>query len=93
MKAEFRQPQRQAGPAKRNNITAATPSMTVRSSRLALNQPTFNWKAQGKYGELLNFEIEVKSYDICNSERVTIIMNWLGCEGLHLMQTLTDDWQ
>ena len=32
-----------------------------------------------------------KNYDIYNSERVPIIMNLLGHEGLHFVQTLTDD--
>ena len=30
-------------------------------------------------------------YDICDRERVPIIMNWVGCEGPHFEQTLTDD--
>ena len=34
-----------------------------------------------------------KSYDISDSERVPIIMNRLGCEGLHFVQTLMDDEQ
>ena len=32
-----------------------------------------------------------KSYDITDSERVPIISKWLGFEGLHFMQTLTDE--
>ena len=34
-----------------------------------------------------------KSYDICDSERVPIIMNCLGQEGLHFIQTLTGEEQ
>ena len=73
------------------NTVVATPSMSARSIGPALKQPTFNSKAQGRYGELLNFEMEVKnifkikSYDICNSVRVLIIMKWLGDEGLHFV--------
>ena len=29
-------------------------------------------------------------YNIEDSERVQIIMNWLGCEGFHLVPTLTE---
>ena len=29
-----------------------------------------------------------KGYDISDGERIPIIMNWLGCEGLHFVQTL-----
>ena len=34
-----------------------------------------------------------KRYDICDSERVPIIMNWSGCKGLHFVQTFTDNEQ
>ena len=29
-------------------------------------------------------------HDISDSERVPVIMNWLGCEGLNFVKTLTD---
>ena len=48
------------GPAKRNNTAVATPSVSTTDSGPVLKQPAFNWKAQGKYNELLNFEMEVK---------------------------------
>ena len=32
-----------------------------------------------------------KSYDISDNEGVPIIMNWLGCEGLHFIQTLANE--
>ena len=33
------------------------------------------------------------SYNIEESKKVPIIMNWLGCEGLRFIQMLTDDKQ
>ena len=32
-----------------------------------------------------------KSYDICDSERVPIVMNWLGGEVFISVETLTDN--
>ena len=52
-----------------------TLSTGPRTSRAALKQPTFNWKVVNKYGELINFKIEVyyifmtKSYDTEDSEK------------------------
>ena len=47
-----------------------------------LSQPTFNWKVQDRYVELLNFEMEVESvlqakvYDLSDEEKVFIIKNY-----------------
>ena len=76
------------GPTRKSN-GAATDRWTI------LKQPTFDWKAQNKYPELLNLEIEEKkchdqNYNITDSEKVLVIMNWLGCKGLHFMQTEED---
>ena len=60
-----------------------------------LNQPAFDWKVPDRYVELLNFEKEVvnvlhaKVYDL-NDEKVHIIKNWLGWEGLQFTQTVTN---
>ena len=56
----------------------------------------FDWKAPDRYVELLNFEMEVanilqpKAYDLNDEEKVSIIKNWLGREGLKFIQTLTN---
>ena len=34
-----------------------------------------------------------KGYDMTNKERVPLIINWLGYEVIHFMQTLTDEEQ
>ena len=78
------------GPTQRNNATVTTPSMSTRSSRPVVKQVTFDWKCQDQYNELLNFEMDVKilmtmSYNICDSERFTVIINCLGCEGLQFV--------
>ena len=69
-----------AGPTERNNAAMAAWSMSARSSGLALKQPTVNWKAQDKYGELLlSFENESKEYihdqELYASVRLPISMN------------------
>ena len=60
-----------------------------RYDRPTLEKPSFNWNAQDKYIELLNFEMEVmnileiKAYELTDEEKVPVIKNWLGREGLH----------
>ena len=76
------------------NTTRPAPAVTKRGGPV-LKQPTSNWKYPVKYLELCNFEIEVKniltkSYDIQECEKVSIIMNWLGCEELSFVQALSD---
>ena len=41
----------------------------------------------------VNIIFMTKNYNKCDSESVPLIMDWLGHEGLHFMQTLTDDKQ
>ena len=73
-----------SGPNKSNNAAMAVTSMSDKNSRPVLKLPTFNWKAQDEYGELLNFEMEVKNifmsknYDICENERALVNFNWVG---------------
>ena len=56
-----------------------------------LSQPTFNWEAPDRYLELLKFEVELvnvlqaRAYDLNNEEKVSIIKNWLGREGLQFI--------
>ena len=67
-----------------------------RASGPELRQPPFDWKEQDKYNELNNFKINVRnifminSYNIVESKRVQIVMNWLDCERFGLVQTLPD---
>ena len=71
--------------------------MSPRTCGLAPKQPTFNVQATDKYTELINIEMEVnnifmmKSYDIENCCKVLLVMNWLGCEGLHFIQTPNEE--
>ena len=57
-----------------------------------LKQPTFNWKAEDKYEELQNFELEesdmLQNYNLGQTKRVSVSKNWLGREGLQLIATL-----
>ena len=58
-----------------------------------IGQLTFNCNSIDKYAELRNFRLEVKSmlqsYRISNVERVPIIKNLLGRQGLQLLEYLT----
>ena len=58
-----------------------------------MRQPTFNWGSIDKCADLRNFRIQAKNmfqnYNINQSERVPIIKNWLGRQGLQLLETLT----
>ena len=69
---------------------------STRSWGPALKQVTFNWKAHNKYNKILNFETEVKTTfmakinDICQDEKVPIIMSWLECKGLHFSMNKLD---
>ena len=77
---------------------AVTTSTSTRICGPPCSQTTFNWKAQEKYNELLNFEMEVKNIFMTKSYtlmivQVPVIINLQGCEGLHTMQTLTKEQQ
>ena len=69
---------------------------TPRSGGSALWQPMFDRKVAEKYKELCNFEIQVKNIFMTNNyytqknDRVPVILNWVGQEGLRLMQPLKD---
>ena len=56
-----------------------------------LKQPMFNWRAEDKYEELQNFELEVSNMlqncTLDQRARVLVLTNWLGREGLHLIAT------
>ena len=57
-------------------------------------QTMFDWKMPDKYHRLCNFKIDIKNifhtnnYNIQESEKVPIMINWLCHEGLRLEQTL-----
>ena len=55
----------------------------------------FSWKAEDKYKELQNFELKgsnmLQSYNLGQTERVSVIKNWLGREGLQLIVNLTKE--
>ena len=75
---------------------ARTTHPTPRVSGPVLKQPTFDWKMPDEYHELNNFEIEVRNfflinnYNIQDSEKVPIIINWLGCDSLRLVKILNN---
>ena len=58
---------------------------------LALEKPSFNWSAQDRYVELLNFEMEVtnilkaKAYELTDEEKVLVMKNWLNWKGFQLI--------
>ena len=64
---------------------------------LILEKPRFNCDMPDRYVKLLNFELEVtnileiRAYRISDEEKVPVIKNWLGCEGLVLMETFTQE--
>ena len=57
-----------------------------------MKQPTFDWGAKEKYAELRSFELEVKimpqNFHLNQTERVSIIKNCLGRQGLQLLETI-----
>ena len=61
-----------------------------------LSKPAYDWKGPDRYVELLNFKMEVanvwqtQAYDLNDSEKVSILKNWLGKEGLQFIQTLAN---
>ena len=58
-----------------------------------LRQPAFDWGLADKYTELRNFRLEVnnilQSYNVNNTERIAVIKNWLGRQGLKLIEIFT----
>ena len=53
-----------------------------------LEKQNFNWHTEDKYIELLIFKLqmtnilETRAYEITDEEKVSVIKNWLGWEGL-----------
>ena len=72
------------GSAPGNNAVSPGEVHSHRDGKPALSQPSFNWNATDKYGELLCFELEVmniiqtKTCELTEEEKVPIIKNWLG---------------
>ena len=58
-----------------------------------MKQPMFNWNTKDKYEELCNFKLEVsnmlQNYNLGQTEKESVIKNWLGKEGLQLIATNT----
>ena len=57
-----------------------------------LKQPSFNWEVPDKYTELKTFKLEVNNvlstYNTPEAEKVAVVKNWLGRNGLHYLETL-----
>ena len=57
-----------------------------------LKKPSFKQDAQDRYVERLNFEreviiiLETRVYELTDEEKVPVIKNWLGQEGVQLMK-------
>ena len=77
------------GTTEGNREAPTVASVSTKAGEPSLKQLTIDWKVKDKHAELLHFGMEVKnflmakSYDIPDSERVLIVMNWLGCEELN----------
>ena len=61
--------------------------------RPAMKQPTFNWEADNKYGELKTFRLEVSNilttYNTPQTEQLAMVKNWLGRKCLQFIALLT----
>ena len=63
-------------------------SQSGRSMAADMRKAFFNWNAQHRYVELLNFKMELiniletKAYEFTDEEKVSVIKNWLGWQGL-----------
>ena len=77
-----------AGTSRPNNIR---PKM----SGPIMKQSTFDWGTKDKFAELQHFKLEVnnmlQNFNLGQTERVSVIKNWLGREGLQLIATLTQE--
>ena len=60
----------------------------------ALKQPDFNWEASDKYTEWKAFILEVRNvlstYNAQETDKITMVKNWLGRKGLHYIESLTE---
>ena len=58
----------------------------------AMKQLTFDWNAEAKYSELKTFRLEVKNvlsmYNTPQTDKFTVVKNWLGSKGLQYLETL-----
>ena len=54
-----------------------------------MKQPTFHCSVKNKYADLRNLKLEVKTmiqnFNRSQTERVLIIKNWIGRQGLQLL--------
>ena len=79
--------------------TTALENANIKTGGLSLKQPLFSWAEKGKYVELFNFEMEMKNifltknYDLADKEKVPILINCFGREGLHFIKMLLDEEQ
>ena len=68
-----------------------------RNEGLELEKLRFNRDEPDRYVELLNFQLEVmniletRAHKINDEERIPAIKNWLGMEGLMLLETFTQE--
>ena len=60
-----------------------------------MQQPMFNWEAEGKYSKLKNFIQEVNhifdSYNMLQTGRIAIAKNWIGKKGQYFLEVLTQE--
>ena len=58
-----------------------------------MKQPTFDWDAEDNYSELKTFRLEVNNilstYNTPQTDKLTLVKNWLGRKGLQYLETLT----
>ena len=56
-----------------------------------LKQPHFSWEASDKYTEWKAFILEVRNilstYNAQETDKITMVKNWLGRKGLHYIES------
>ena len=59
-----------------------------------LKQPSLNWETPDKYTEWKAFILEVRNvlstYNAQETDKITMVKNWLGRKGLHYIESLTE---
>ena len=59
-----------------------------------LKQPSFNWEVTDKYTEWKAFILEVRNllstYNVQETDKITMVKNWLGRKGLHYIESLME---
>ena len=64
---------------------------------LVLEKPRFNWDMPGRYVKPLHFQLEetnileTRAYRINDEDRIPVINDWLGWEGLLLIEMFTQE--